>query len=460
MNSFTNFLGIGLKLLWLTLENRKQVIETISSSFFGQVSRPGLGLNIYLMLLKNLQISNYSLGYAKYKSITTSFQNEALGSIFFNTKVILCQLIRGIVQGNNSILEGEDLSNGLETMLLVLQYPFNTCYMEYTGEQTNDNSTAITSFPDSWKPDFIDLEYFKGLLHLLELRSLNPELKLVIVKILSKIASAKRSLVPAELETNQTYIGFLMQLPGQVARLINLEDSFYLEELIEMIERIVNVWGISRLFEMQQDRVSDYLNALLAVSKCVLQKNHRLNEKVFNSTNLIWRSISMQANAICTNALKPFLEMYAECMFGENSFVNIFQDVSYSQHQKFKELIQDRYKLFEAIHLRHKELACQFYLGTSRTVLKDFESLLVGISQQKMEPKVVSSKTSKFLNFMYLVCSSILNENSYSYGRRSNILIENLSPEDVEGTILGTLINMISHLEKLNNHLDVEKALT
>lgn len=443
-------------MLWLTLENRKQVIDTISSSFFGQSSRPSLGLNIYLMLLKNLQISNYSLGYAKYKAIISSFQREALDSIFLNTKAILFQMIRSIVQGDNSLLDSDDLGMALETMLLVLQYPFNTCYMEYTGEQSADASTSVTSFPDTWKSQFIDLDYFNGLLYLLKCRALNSEVKLVTVKILSKITSANRMMASASgPEAAQIYIQFLMQLPGQVAQLINLEDSFYLEELVEMIERIVNVWGISKLFEAQPAQVEQFLSAMLTVSKCVLLKNHRLNEKVFNSTNLIWKSMSMQANPVITGSLKPYLELYADCMFSETAVVNIFQDVSYSQHEKFKELLTERYKLFETIHSRHKELASQFYLGTSRKVFKDFETLVGRLGHPEFTNKVVTYQLSKVLNFVFLVCSSILNDNCYSYGRKPAILLDNMTPEDVEGSIVGTIVNMVSHFEKFNPYLDV-----
>jgi hypothetical protein len=233
-----------------------------------------VGLNIYLMLLKNLQLSNYSLGYAKYRNLINSFQTEALMTLFRNTKQVLIIFMRQIFQGELSSLRNNDLEVALEVMNYILTYPFTICYIEFTGEGSTETN-SVTLFPESWKPWFIDLEYFKGLVQLLSHPEVSADCKLFIVKNFSKIASCKQTMVPNEMDNNIHYIHFLLELPGQLATRVNLEEGIYQEEIVDLLERTISVFGLNRLIEHGQ-KSEEWINNLLMITKVVMLRQYRV----------------------------------------------------------------------------------------------------------------------------------------------------------------------------------------
>lgn len=275
LNSFTNFIGIGLKLLWLQLEKKKEIIETISASFFGdQSKRLNVGLNIYLMLLKNLQLSNYSLGYAKYRNILNSFQKEVLLSLFINTKQVLMIYMQQIFSGDLTSVQNNDIETALEVMNHILTYPFAICYLEFTAEGSTDSNSA-TMFPDSWRPYFVDLQYFEGLVRLLAVEDLSADSKLFAVKNLSKIASCKRNLVPTELEQSNIYIQFLLDLPGSIAARVDMRDSINLEEVVDLLERSISVYTLGKLMDQGQ-KSEGWINSLLNITRTTIGKCYKV----------------------------------------------------------------------------------------------------------------------------------------------------------------------------------------
>jgi hypothetical protein len=265
-----------LKLLWLHLEKKKEIIETISASFFGdQSKRLNVGLNIYLMLLKNLQLSNYSLGYAKYRTIINSFQNEVLLSLFVNTKQVLLIYMQQIYQGDLSAVRSNDLEVALEVMHHIITYPFSICYLEFTAEGNFDVNT-VTMFPESWKPFLIDLPYCEGLLRLLSLPDLSSDISLMVVKILSKLVSCKKTMVPNELEASNTYLAYLLELPGSIASRVNLKELVYLEELVDLIERSITVYGLIKLLDFGQ-RSENWVGTILNITKIVIARGYKVD---------------------------------------------------------------------------------------------------------------------------------------------------------------------------------------
>lgn len=241
-----------------------------------------VGLNIYLMLLKNLQLSNYSLGYAKFRNLINSFQTEALLTIFRNTKQVLIIFMRQIFQGDHSCLRNNDLEVALEVMNYILTYPFTICYIEFTGEGTMEGN-SVTLFPETWKPWFIDLEYFRGLVQLLQYPDVSADSKLFIVKNLSKIASCKQNMVPNEMDQNIQYIHFLLELPGLLARNVNLEESIYQEEIVDLLERTICVFGLPRLVE-HGAKSEEWVNSLLLITKVVMMRQYRVGQ--YNSSSM------------------------------------------------------------------------------------------------------------------------------------------------------------------------------
>jgi hypothetical protein len=423
-------------------------------SFFGQGNiRYNVGLNIYLMLLKNLQLSNYSLGYAKYRSILTTFQNEALTPIFVNTKQILIEYMKAIFQGNRNSIENGDLELALEVMNLILNYPFVICYLEFTSENGGD-STSITIFPEAWRSYFIDMEYFTGLVELLKV-NIESESKLLVVKNLSKIASCKKSLIPIELEQKDVYIHYLLSLPAKIVESVNLEDSFYLEEIVELIERTINVFGLNKLIETQP-KSEEWINAFLAVTRCVITKCYRLNEKVFNSVSSVWRMISIQTiTPFYEKVIKEFLALYYTILFQNNNDKNVFSEVSYSQFERFKDMQEDRFKYFIVFYPKHKEIALQFLFHLSKQVFSDFETLAARLMQGSIHAKEFPVQLSKFLNFLLIISTAVFSEGCYSYSKpKTSNLIEGLKPEELEGMILGSSFKCISMLEGFNPYLD------
>ena len=265
-----------MKLLWLSLERKKEIIETISASFFGdQFKRLNVGLNIYLMLLKNLQLSNYSLGYAKYRNLINSFQNEALLTLFKNTKQVLIFYMRQIFQGDFASLKSNDLEVALEVMNLILTYPFTICYIEFTGEGSSE-SNSVTIFPEAWRPWFIDLEYFRGLVQLLSIQEISGDSKLFIVKNLSKIASCKQTMIINDMVPSTVYLEFLLELPGLLVSRVNVEESIYQEEIVDLLERTIAVFGLSKLVDQAQ-KSEEWINSILLITKIVMMKQYKVD---------------------------------------------------------------------------------------------------------------------------------------------------------------------------------------
>lgn len=233
-----------------------------------------VGLSIYLMLLKNLQLSNYSLGYAKYRNLINSFQAEALLTLFRNTKQVLIIYMQQVFQGDLTSLKNNDLEVALEVMNYILTYPFTICYIEFTGEGNSDNN-SVTLFPESWKPWFIDLEYFRGLVQLLSHAEVSTDSKLFIVKNLSKIASCKQTMVPNEPDSNTHYLHFLLELPSQLVSRVSLEEPIYQEEIVDMLERTIMVFGLNRMLE-HGPKSEEWVQSLLIMTKIVMLKQYRV----------------------------------------------------------------------------------------------------------------------------------------------------------------------------------------
>ena len=407
------------------------------------------------MLLKNLQLSNYSLGYAKYRTILTTFQTEALTPLFMNTKLILIEYMKQAFQNNLTSVDSGDLELSLEVMNHILNYPFVICYLEFTSESGGDN-TSITMFPETWRSYFIDIEYFMGFISLLKIKDLSSEIKLLVVKNLSKISSCKKTLVPTEFDLNNQYLHFLMELPGRIVELINLEDSFFLEELVDLVERSINVYGLSKIME-QTDKVEPWVQALLVITKFVFMKNYRLNEKVFNSVSNVWKAIAVQnMSPLYERVMKEYLGIYYSVLFEQNNTLNIFSEVSYSQYERLKDLVEERYKFFVIIYPKHKELSLQFLFSLSKQVFGDFESLAARVAQGSINDKHIQTLLSKFLNFMLIISNSVLAENCYMYSKsKTPQKVEGLSPEELEGMVLASALKCISMLDSFNPFLEV-----
>lgn len=226
------------------------------------------------MLLKNLQLSNYSLGYAKYRNILNSFQKEVLLSLFINTKQVLLVYMQQIFSGNMTSIQNNDIETALEVMNHILTYPFAICYLEFTSEGGSDTNSA-TFFPENWKPYFVDLQYFEGLVRLLDIEDLSIDSKLFAVKNLSKISSCKRSMVPPELDQNNVYIQFLLDLPGSIASRVDMKESIYLEEVVDMLERSINVYGLGKLMEQGQ-KSEGWINSLLSITQITIGKHFKV----------------------------------------------------------------------------------------------------------------------------------------------------------------------------------------
>lgn len=100
----------------------------------------------------------------------------------------------------------------------------------------------------------------------------------------------------------------------------------------------------------------------------------KLNEKVFNSVSAVWKNIASQVSTpIYEYALTNFLKLYYLELFQENNSLNIFSDVNYSQFEKIKEFINDRYKVFQSLYSKHKELLHNFFCTLSKNVFSEFE---------------------------------------------------------------------------------------
>lgn len=226
------------------------------------------------MLLKNMTVSNYSLGYAKTRNILNTFEKEALLAIFVNTKHLLLTYIEQIFSNNFAPIETQDLDLALEVMNLVVNYPFNSCYLDFTADAPSDTVLAVT-FPDSWRNDLIDVNFIRGLVELLKLPQLSGESKLLLVKNISRVVGCKKTLVPQALEKSSLFLHFLLELPQRIIASVDLDETIYLEELVEMMERTINIYSLSSLFE-HNDKSEAWIGALGVATEKIMGKCYRV----------------------------------------------------------------------------------------------------------------------------------------------------------------------------------------
>lgn len=221
-----------------------------------------------------MTVSNYSLGYAKTRTILNSFEKEALLPIFVNTKHLLLTYVEQIFSNNFAAVETQDLDLALEVMNLVVNYPFNSCYLDFTADTPTDTLLAVT-FPDSWKNDLIDVNFIRGLVELLKLPQLSSESKLLLVKNISRVVGCKKNLVPQTLEKSGLFLFFLLELPQRIISSVDLDETIYLEELVEMMERTINIYSLSTLFE-HNDKSEAWITALGIATEKIMQKCYRV----------------------------------------------------------------------------------------------------------------------------------------------------------------------------------------
>ena len=467
MSSFTNFIGIGLKLQWLLLERKKNIIDFISNNFFSNSrSRFNVGLNIYEMILKNMNISNYSLGFAKSRLILTAFEKEALNTIFFNTKHIIMMYMRQIFHGDNSSIESSDLESSLEVMNLVLNYPFNICYMEFTAESATETNSPI-NYPESWKDHFIDVEYITGLIELLKCNHISNESKLYLVKNLSRICSCKKSLIPSEMEANSTFIHFVLEMPNRMIQCVPMDDGIYIEELVELMERSIAVYTINKLME-HNEKSELWVKSLITLCQHVMAKNYKLTEKVYLSMNNIFKNISVQTTQVYYEiAVREYLNQYFTILFKSNTNLNIFSDLTYNQHMKFKEIIDERFKVFSFMYSKYKDAVGSFILLIGTFVFEEFEKVMGKIKAREINggnvgglEREITLYLSIFMNYMFFVSNTVLYEGGYSYGKpKTPPKIDGISIEDVEGMVLGSLFRCISFIESFFPYIDKQTRI-
>jgi hypothetical protein len=386
LNSFSNFIATGLKLLWIQLENKQKILRKINSFFESNTNaelHASIGLNIYLMVLKNLQLSNYSLGYTKYRSIQSSFQTEALLTWYQNTKATIMHFAQAICQGKgNSDLEGW-LEQALEVMSQILNYPYTICYLEFTADVPSENN-SMTMYPDNWKEVFIDLQYLEMMLTLLNPKNpgrgfISGNSKIFIIKNLSKTASCKKGLIPTECD----YLSNLLLMPLSIIEFVTGtdEEAEMWEELVDMCERIINVFGLIRIIELEE-KASIWFRSFLKITSQVMSTNFKvticsclqINEKGFNSVCNIWKSvITASKNALLDNAIQEFLNLYLKTLFCSQLPLNVFSDISFATHERLKEMFDERFKIFTNINSKHKELSHLFLMSLSNEVFGQFQ---------------------------------------------------------------------------------------
>lgn len=100
----------------------------------------------------------------------------------------------------------------------------------------------------------------------------------------------------------------------------------------------------------------------------------KLGDKALNIIGNVWRvMVNNTTSSIFENFLSKFLQLYYLVLFEQNISMNIFSDVSYSQYEKIKDLISDRYKIFQVLYPKQKELIHNFFCTLSKNVFSEFE---------------------------------------------------------------------------------------
>lgn len=181
---------------------------------------------------------------------------------------------------------------------------------------------------------------------------------------------------------------------------------------------------------------------------------------MYNSLNSIYRSIGAQSIQVYYEiAIKKYLQSFYSILFQNNNSLNVFSDVTYSQHEKFKELIDERYRLFVVLYPKYKEVCMSFIFNLSKLVFEDFEVLAHRLKAGSIHEKEIPIQLSKLLNFLLVICNTILGETGYSYGKpRTPPKVEGMAGEDMEGMVIGSVFKCISFLELFNQFLDVGAA--
>lgn len=366
VRSLCNVVGVGIKFLWFSIEDKKAIGNEILTKFFGNPSdickiKNGLLLNG--LIVQNLLINNSHYGYFKFRNMTGKFLDDILIDMFGATK----KLIMGL---SELVLKNEASDNYIALLGLCFQnfyqvttYPFCLSYSEFTSE-INLEETTTTYLPDSWESAFMDLALFERMVAMISQPAVTMPIRLSIIKVFSRISSIKPSVIKDDPKQNE-YVKFVLLLPNMLLQHLNLQDRGCLEDLLDLFLRFTFVMGLRKIVQFTE-QFEVWMNCFLLILTQVFQNYYQIDDKLFHTVNQLFKKITYHYSGVeydFVGKLTQGFKIYMSVNFNQNSNINIFKELSYRHFHKFEKLLNARFEYFKEFYQNDKKEAFELIDG-------------------------------------------------------------------------------------------------
>lgn len=366
VRSLCNVVGVGIKFLWFSIEDKKAISNEILTKFFSNpqdLCKIKNGLLLNGLIVQNLLINNSHYGYFKFRNMTGKFLDDILIDMFTATK----KLIFGL---SELVLKNEANDNFMALLGLCFQnfyqittYPFCLSYSEFTSE-INLEETSTTFLPDSWEPVMMDLALFERMVAVISHQSLPMTIRLSIMKVFSRISSIKPSVIKDDPKQCE-YCKFVLLLPNMLLPHLNLQDRGCLEDLLDLFLRFTYVMGLRKIVQYTE-QFDVWMNCFLVILTQVFQNYYQIDDKLFHTVNQLFKKITYHYSGVeydFVGKLTQAFKIYMNVNFSQTSTLNIFKELSYTHFHKFEKLLNSRFEYFKEFYQNDKKGALQLIDG-------------------------------------------------------------------------------------------------
>ena len=374
VRSICNVIGVGIKHIWFLIENKQAIGDQIINMFFSDFSDLSLiknGLLLNHLIVQNLLLNSSSYGYFKYRNMITKFMEEILISMFKATKSIIMGIFDVLASQKADKSYIELLTLSLTNFNQVMTFPFCLSYSEFTSE-VNLEELQTTFLPEDWESLVMDSQLFEMMVLFCNTQGISMEIKLTILKIFSRIASVKISIIKEELKQIE-FIKFMLSLPNRIISHINLQDKSALEDSLDIFLRFSYSLGLRRLAQYQQE-FDIWMNCFLVVLSHVFRNYYQLDDRLFSTVNQLFKKFSHHYSGIEYNFGQKLMEsfnLYMNLNFSQDSNINIFKETSYGHFEKFVKMVEARFEYFKDFYSNNKDFTFSLIDGVMNQTMHE-----------------------------------------------------------------------------------------
>lgn len=378
-------------MIWLKIENQKELITRISTAFFtDDIVESTIGLKVYDYILKNLSERPHVFGYFRFRRLSLDFQNNGLPTMFECTVEFLKRCL-SLLSQNSQDLNPIMLELSLEVLYSMLTYRFNLSYYDFSNDhKLEDTTTAL--YPQEWRQFFLDGYFLDALSGCLTQPKIKEEAKVTIVKIFSKIPSCRVSIFDSEDEIIQ-FRFIIKKIFTFLMEHADTERSEILEELIDYNQRAIYVHGVRKILD-EADITTGWVQGINLLTERVIKNGYRINDNGFMNLLSLWKKLSRFSSYRIDTTMnsKPtvaeilninvsiveIFQLYLRLNFIENTSNDSFEEFNFKSPSRFKQLIITRFDAFSDFYTRSKQFTLEYSTAMLQCSDHIFSTLQVG----------------------------------------------------------------------------------